>query len=119
MDPVPVVLVVAMLVPAWLLRLDSLFRARAEAIDQEGVYLQDEHALEGRGDVIGRMGDAAIYNRVCFAGLCYEFDRLAEAPDRTRIGNRELLIEPGLVYVARRPEPRPEPSRLGRLSGLW
>ena len=59
--------------------------------------LDDERVLEGRGEVIGSFRGRDIYAWVRYLGMTYRFDRTL--PRWRGVRERELLLEPGLVYV--------------------
>lgn len=68
-----------------------------EHVRASGVAIDDEAVLEGRGEVIGSFRGRDIHAWVRYLGMTYRFDRTVAKPRGLR--ERELFLEPGLVYV--------------------
>lgn len=69
----------------------------AEHVRKSGVAIEDEAAIESRGEVIGSFKGRDIHAWVVYLGMKYRFDRTV--PQCRDVGERELFLEPGLVYV--------------------
>ena len=70
-------------------------------IRDSGVALENDKAVERRGEVVGFYWGCEIYAEVIFMGMVYRFDRIAPQAYRHQVGPRELYLEPGLVYLTR------------------
>lgn len=68
-------------------------------IRSRGVVIEHEEVLEARSEAIGYYAGREIYGSVIFMGMRYRFDRVAPPAYRHRVRERELFLEPGLVYV--------------------
>jgi hypothetical protein len=90
-------LIGALTIPFHLL-LQELLRRFPDEIRKVGVRIADEAELEGHGEVIGSFCGRDIYAWVRYLGMTYRFDCALPRPRSVR--ERELLLEPGLVYVA-------------------
>ena len=66
---------------------------------RHGVVIQTLSALEDHSAPIGRYRDREVWGSVTFMGMRYRFDRVAPASGPERLGERELYLPPGLVYV--------------------
>lgn len=66
---------------------------------QEGVVILREDALQEHTAEVGRYRDRPIWASVTFLGMCYRFDRVVPRSYRWSISERELFLEPGLVYI--------------------
>ena len=75
-----------------------------------GVIILRMEALEAHAGVIGRCRGAPIHESVTFKGMRYVFDGVVSKRYQARIGEEELYLDPGLLYVfcpgARRPHAR-------------
>ena len=66
---------------------------------RSGVVMESAHELELSGEVLGSYQDRPIHAWIGFLGMVYRFDRVAPRAYRRRVAERELYLEPGLVYV--------------------
>jgi hypothetical protein len=64
-----------------------------------GVILSRDELCERCGEVIGHLRGVPIHAFVTFMGMEYRFERVVRAEYRERIGERQLLLEPGLLYL--------------------
>jgi hypothetical protein len=68
-------------------------------VRRSGAALASEADVEARSDVIGYYAGRSIYAWVQFMGMRYRFDGIARASYREHVRERELFIEPGVLYV--------------------
>lgn len=66
---------------------------------RSGVYMESAHELQLSDEVVGRYQDRPIHAWIGFLGMIYRFDRVAPRSYRGRVAERELYLEPGLVYI--------------------
>lgn len=78
-------------------QLDRLCDPRA--IRRSGAAIDGEHELDASAEVIGYYDGRRIYAWVQFMGMRYRFDRVAPPWYRHWVGERELFLDPGLVYL--------------------
>lgn len=64
---------------------------------KHGVVIRRDEVVERGGEVIGRYRGCDIASALVFMGMHYRFSGIA--PPSYRVGARELLLAPGLVYV--------------------
>ena len=88
---------VGLLIIPFHILVQHLLRHFPEHVRASGVAIDDERVLEGRGEVIGSFRGRDIYAWVRYLGMTYRFDRTL--PRWRGVRERELLLEPGLVYV--------------------
>lgn len=69
------------------------------SVRRQGVVIRREEVLEEKSAVIGYYAGREIYASVTFKGMVYRFDRVALSSYRSRVCERELFLEPGLVYT--------------------
>jgi hypothetical protein len=93
------VVAVVSLIIHFLLQLELGRLCDPRYIRRRGVAIQREEVLEDRSEVIGRYHGRDIYASVVFMGMRYRFDRVAPRVYRYRVAERELFLEPGLIYV--------------------
>lgn len=91
-------LIGALIIPFHILVQQQLGRLR-EHVRSTGVVIDDERVLEARGEVIGRYQGREIHAFVVYLGIKYFFGRTEQAKYRRHVRERELWLEPGLVYV--------------------
>jgi len=89
-------LIGALVIPFHVLLQRQIARFSAH-VRKSGVAIDREEALEERGEVIGVFAGRAIYAWVVYLGMKYRFDRTV--PRRYAPMERELYLEPGLVYL--------------------
>lgn len=101
MDPIEAALIVAALIlPLHLLVQRQLQRhCDPREIRTCGVVIRSEEALERRSEVIGYFAGRKIYACVVFMGMEYRFDRVTGPAGRRLVHERELYLEPGLLYL--------------------
>ena len=95
-----VLIVVSLLLPFHLTvqwQLERLSDPRQ--IRASGAAIDQEQELEARSSVIGHYQGHEIYDAVQFMGMRYRFDRVSPHWYRHYVAQRELFVEPGLVYV--------------------
>ena len=68
---------------------------------ETGVFIRKFAALDAVAEVIGRYNGADIYRYVVFKGMRYEFDHIVPPHLPRQVHERELFLEPGVVYVTR------------------
>jgi hypothetical protein len=91
-------LIGALIIPFHVLLQRQLALLR-EHVRSTGIVIEDERVLEARGEVIGRWQGRDIHAFVVYMGIKYLFGRIEQAKYRRRVRERELWLEPGLVYV--------------------
>lgn len=91
-------LVGALMVPLYML-MQHAMRDLPRHARRTGVYMESARELELSDEVLGSYQDRPIHARVGFLGMIYRFDRVAPRAYRRRVAERELYLEPGLVYV--------------------
>ena len=101
MDPIEAALMVAaLMLPLHLLVQRQLQRhCDPREIRSCGVVVRSEEALERRSGVIGYFDGRKIYASVSFMGMEYRFDRVTGPAYRRSVHERELYLDPGLVYL--------------------
>jgi hypothetical protein len=101
MDPVEAALAVAaLMLPLHLLIQRQLLRhCDPRYIRSCGVVIRSEQVLERRSGVIGYFAGREIYASVVFMGMEYRFDRVTGPAYRRSVHERELYLEPGLLYL--------------------
>ncbi|HEX9178965.1 MAG TPA: hypothetical protein VF859_01105 [Burkholderiales bacterium] len=70
-----------------------------EYLRETGVFIRKLAALDAVAEVIGRYNGADIYRYVVFKGMRYEFDHIVPTHLPREVHERELFLEPGVVYV--------------------
>jgi len=65
-----------------------------------GVVVRKLSALDRVAEVIGQFDGADIYRYVVFKGMRYDFHRIIPRDLPREVGTNELLMEPGVVYLA-------------------
>jgi len=73
-----------------------------EYFRRHGVIVKRPEALDAAAEVIGTYCGAAVHRSVTFKGMTYEFAGVVPQKYQRRIGENELYIEPGLLYLTRR-----------------
>jgi hypothetical protein len=68
---------------------------------ETGVFIRKLAALDAVAEVIGRYDGADIYRYVVFKGMRYDFDHIVPVHLPREVRERELFLEPGVVYVTR------------------
>jgi hypothetical protein len=68
-------------------------------IRREGVVILKEEILEAHSEPIANYFGHEIWGTVTFMGMVYRFDRVAGSRYRAHVRERELYLDPGLVYV--------------------
>lgn len=91
-------LVGALMVPLYILMQQGLKDLPRHA-RRSGVYMESARELELSEEVVGSYQDRPIHAWIGFLGMTYRFDRVAPRAYRRRVAQRELFLEPGLVYV--------------------
>ena len=95
-----VVLIVALALPfAALVHWHLRGLTDPRCLRDHGVVIAAERVLEHRSAPIGVYMGRPIWGSVTFMGMRYRFDHVIDAARRERIRERELYLEPGLVYV--------------------
>jgi hypothetical protein len=90
----------ATVVPCYLIIRAELRKLRDPAyLRAAGVLIRTLKALDAVAEVIGRYNGTDIYRYVIFKGMRYEFDHIIPLGLPRQVGENELLIEPGVVYV--------------------
>lgn len=90
----------AALLPVLLVTRSELRRlGDPDHLRQSGVFVRNLAALDAVADVIGRYNGAEIYRFVVFKGMHYEFDHIVPPLLPREVHEKELLLEPGVVYV--------------------
>lgn len=64
-----------------------------------GVVIKKLTALDSVADIIGRYDGGDIYRYVVFKGISYYYDRVVSPNYKYRLGQNELYMEPGVLYV--------------------
>lgn len=88
---------IALLMLVFHLLLQREFGRFAQQLRKSGVAIEHEGFLEARGEVIGSFKGRDIYAWVAYLGMKYRFDRTV--PRCRDVGEGELFLEPGIVYV--------------------
>jgi hypothetical protein len=96
-----VLLVVAAAVapPYFVLRAEFRKLRDRNYLRETGVFIRKLAALDAVAEVIGRYNGADIYRYVVFKGMRYEFDHIVPPHLPREVHERELFLEPGVVYV--------------------
>lgn len=68
-------------------------------IRRKGVVIVKESALTAHSGSVGLYQGHEIWETVTFKGMTYRFSRVARPGYRQRIHERELYLDPGLVYL--------------------
>jgi hypothetical protein len=68
-------------------------------IRRKGVVIVRESALSGHEGCLGQYEGHEIWATVTFKGMTYRFSRVARPGYRQSIHERELYLDPGLVYL--------------------
>lgn len=68
-------------------------------VRRRGVVIVREEVVRREGEVIGKYLGREIPAQLVFLGMRYRFDRITAPSYRDWVGERELYLEPGLVYV--------------------
>lgn len=102
MNPLEAVLLfIALLLPFHLLVQRELSRMReAPPSPRRGVAMSRKQIPREHAEVIGYYQDCEIYAWVGFQGVRYRYERVVGHAYSSRVAERELFIEPGLLYVA-------------------
>lgn len=102
MELVGPLILMTLLVPLVGLQVE-LIRARNPRAEfkRVGVVVVRTTAFDEMSNVIGRYMDDDIFANVVFRGIRYEFVGVAPPRYIEVMRGRELLLKPGLVYVAR------------------
>lgn len=91
----------AALIGALTIPFHLLLQAQLRRLDRHarrfGVVVDCDEMLEGRGEVIGSFCGRDIYAWVRYLGMTYRFDCAVQKRRGPR--ERELFLEPGLLYV--------------------
>lgn len=66
---------------------------------RQGVIIRRADVLQEKSAVIGHYDGREIYASVTFMGMVYRFDRIVTPSYRASVCERELFLEPGLLYV--------------------
>jgi hypothetical protein len=100
MSPLEAVALMALIGLPWhLLVLWQLNRLDDPAyLRQEGVVILRDEALQGHAMQVGRYKNRPIWETVTFMGMVYRFDHIVPRGYRWSVGERELYLEPGLLY---------------------
>lgn len=101
MELVGPLILLTLLVPLVSLQVE-LIRARNPRTElrRVGVVVVRTTAFDEMSDVIGRYMDNDIFASVVFRGIRYEFVGVAPPRYIDVLRGRELLLKPGLLYVA-------------------
>ena len=101
MEAVGPLILLVLLVPIVSLQVE-LFRTRnpRAALNRVGVVVLRTAALDEVSAVIGRYLGADIFESVVFMGIRYEYAGVAPPRYKEVMRGRELLLNPGLLYVA-------------------
>jgi hypothetical protein len=91
----------------WVVTAQFAWWASPEYFRRYGVIILRTEALDSRTEVIGHYRGAGIHRTVAFKGMEYEFDAVVSPGYRARIGENELYLDPGLLYVFDRHSPAP------------
>lgn len=93
-------LVAALMLPFHILLQRQLTRLCApQGVGRDGVVIRREEILERRTPVLGQYRGRTVHASVVFLGMEYRFDRVVRPTYRDRVRERELFLEPGLVYI--------------------
>ena len=84
----------------WLVRRHFLQLEDPAFLRRHGVIIRSDKVLEARSAPIGEYLGRPIWGSLQFMGMRYRFDHVLDRRYRERIGDGELFVEPGLVYVA-------------------
>ncbi len=92
--------VAAAALPPWLV-LRAEFRRLGDRnyLRETGVFIRKLAALDAMAEVIGRYNGADIYRYVVFKGMRYEYDHIVPPYLPREVRERELFVEPGIIYV--------------------
>lgn len=71
----------------------------ARYVRSMGAALSSEEELEARSEAIGSYAGRPIYAWIQFMGMRYRFAGIARASYCDRVGERELFMAPGLLYI--------------------
>jgi hypothetical protein len=92
--------IAAAVVPPYLIMKAEWHRRRdGRYLRETGVFIRKLAALDAVADVIGRYNGADIYRYVVFKGMRYDFDHILPPHLPREVRERELYLEPGIVYV--------------------
>lgn len=83
----------------WLVRREFRKLEDPAYLRRQGVVIRALSALEHHSAPIGRYRGREIWGSVTFKGMLYRFDHIACPREREGLGERELYLPPGLVYV--------------------
>ena len=102
MELVGPLILLTLLVPLVSLQVE-LIRARDPRAEfkRVGVVVVRTTAFDEMSEVIGRYLDGDIFASVVFRGIRYEYVGVAPPRYMEVMHGRELLLKPGLLYVAR------------------
>jgi hypothetical protein len=68
-------------------------------VRRQGVVILREEILQQKSAVIGYYAGREIHATVTFMGMVYRFDRVVLSSYSRSVRERELFLEPGLLYV--------------------
>ncbi len=101
-------LVAALVLPFhWAVMLGLARWESPEFFRRFGVIIRRAEALDAHTEAIGRYQDGPIHRSVTFKGMEYEFAGIVPPRYQTRIDENELYLDPGLLYILRRPHSSP------------
>lgn len=92
--------IAAAIVPPYLIMKAEWRKLRdGDYLRETGVFIRKLAALDAVAEVIGRFNGADIYRYVVFKGMRYDFDHIVPVHLPREVRERELFLEPGVVYV--------------------
>lgn len=94
------VVVCAATLPPYLVMKAELRRLRSpQYLREAGVLIRRLAVLDAVAEVIGRYNGAEIYRYVVFKGMRYEYDHIVPTHLPREVHERELFLDPGVVYL--------------------
>lgn len=98
---VALVVAAAVLPPYLIMRVEFRKLGSRDYLRETGVFIRKLAALDTVAEVIGRYNGADIYRYVVFKGMRYEYDHIVPPYLPREVRERELFLEPGVIYVTR------------------
>lgn len=93
------VIAVAVLPVYFVQRIELSHRTSPRYWKRVGVIIKKSAALDSVSDIIGRYDGGNIYHYVVFKGMAYYYERIVPPTYKYRLGQNELYMEPGVLYV--------------------
>jgi len=98
---VALVVAAAVLPPYLIMHIEFRKLGSRDYLLETGVFILKLAALDTVAEVIGRYNGADIYRYVVFKGMRYEYDHIVPPYLPREVHERELFLDPGVIYVTR------------------